>query len=87
MLQNPDVLRSLSNLKQIMSQAQGKQHPLDEEKARKLREMKQQEEKFDKHLAQTVPVFSYFLIHLSCNYLGLFSEFAVCVRVRFNGYC
>lgn len=43
-------------LKQFMSQAQGKQQHLDEEKMRKLREMKQQEEEFDKHLAQTVPV-------------------------------
>jgi hypothetical protein len=34
---------------------QQQQHEV-EEKLRKLQEMKQQEEEFDKHLAQTVPV-------------------------------
>ena len=39
-----------------MSQQQIKQQHEMEEKRRKLQEMKQQEEEFDKHLAQTVPV-------------------------------
>lgn len=37
------------------------QHEM-EEKMRKLQQMKQQEEEFDKHLAQTVPVI-YFLVY------------------------
>lgn len=32
------------------------QQEIDVDKMRKLQEMKQQEEEFDKHLAQTVPV-------------------------------
>jgi len=46
-------MRQLQNLQQQMGQQQ--QHEV-EEKLRKLQEMKQQEEEFDKHLAQTVPV-------------------------------
>nr|CAD7408853.1 unnamed protein product [Timema poppensis] len=51
LLSNPEVLRQLQTLQQQMSQ---QQHEL-EEKVRKLQEMKQQEDEFDKHLAQTVP--------------------------------
>lgn len=40
-----------------MTQAQQQQHQeMDIDTLRKLQEMKQQEEEFDKHLAQTVPV-------------------------------
>jgi formate dehydrogenase maturation protein FdhE len=53
LLANPEVMRQLQNLQQQMGQQQ--QHEV-EEKLRKLQEMKQQEEEFDKHLAQTVPV-------------------------------
>ncbi|GLH05490.1 Sex-lethal homolog [Gryllus bimaculatus] len=52
-LSNPEVMRQLQTLQQQMSQQQMKQEM--EEKLRKLQEMKQQEEEFDKHLAQTVP--------------------------------
>lgn len=56
-MQNPEILRQLTALQQQMSQHQLRQQQLDiEEKMRKLKEMKQQEEEFDKHLAQTVPV-------------------------------
>ncbi|KAK6636800.1 hypothetical protein RUM43_010463 [Polyplax serrata] len=55
-LQNPEILRQLTALQQQMSQHQLRQQQLEvEEKMRKLKEMKQQEEEFDKHLAQTVP--------------------------------
>lgn len=60
-LQNPEILRQLTAIQQQMSQQQLRQQQLDiEEKMRKLKEMKQQEEEFDKHLAQTVPVSIYF---------------------------
>lgn len=39
----------------MQSNASSSQHEM-EEKMRKLQQMKQQEEEFDKHLAQTVPV-------------------------------
>lgn len=60
-LQNPEILRSLTAIQQHMSQAQLRQQQMEEEKMKKLREMKQQEEEFDKHLAQTVPVSIFFL--------------------------
>lgn len=69
-LQNPEILRQLTALQQQMSQHQLRQQQLEvEEKMRKLKEMKQQEEAFDKHLAQTVPVSMGFLIfrHLVFN--------------------
>ncbi|KAF5273429.1 hypothetical protein FQA39_LY07446 [Lamprigera yunnana] len=53
LLSNPEVLRQLQTLQQSMSQSQHQE--MDLEKLRKLQEMKQQEEEFDKHLAQTVP--------------------------------
>lgn len=40
--------------------ANAQQQEIDMDKMRKLQEMKQQEEEFDKHLAQTVPVCKYF---------------------------
>lgn len=55
LLSNPEVLRQLQTIQQHMSQQQEM-----EDKLRKLQEMKQQEEEFDKHLAQTVPVCIYF---------------------------
>jgi len=39
----------------MQNNASSSQHEM-EEKMRKLQQMKQQEEEFDKHLAQTVPV-------------------------------
>ncbi|XP_044760974.1 SR-related and CTD-associated factor 4-like isoform X2 [Coccinella septempunctata] len=51
LLTNPEVVRQLQTLQQTMALAQ----EVDTEKLRKLQEMKQQEEEFDKHLAQTVP--------------------------------
>ncbi|KAK9884912.1 hypothetical protein WA026_009150 [Henosepilachna vigintioctopunctata] len=51
LLTNPEVLRQLQTLQQTMAIAQ----EVDADKLRKLQEMKQQEEEFDKHLAQTVP--------------------------------
>lgn len=54
MLSNPEVLRQLQTLQQTMSQQT--HQDMDIDKIRKLQEMKQQEEEFDKHLAQTVPV-------------------------------
>lgn len=54
LLANPEVLRQLQTLQQTMVNAQ--QQEIDVDKMRKLQEMKQQEEEFDKHLAQTVPV-------------------------------
>lgn len=53
LLSNPEVLRQLQTLQQSMVQSQHQE--MDIEKLRKLQEMKQQEEEFDKHLAQTVP--------------------------------
>lgn len=53
LLANPEVMRQLQTLQQQLSQQQQIEM---EEKMRKLQEMKQQEEEFDKHLAQTVPV-------------------------------
>lgn len=55
LLSNPEVLRQLQTLQQTINQTQHHQD-IDIEKLRKLQEMKQQEEEFDKHLAQTVPV-------------------------------
>ncbi|XP_044262188.1 SR-related and CTD-associated factor 8 [Tribolium madens] len=52
LLTNPEVLRQLQTIQQTMTAGQGE---LDIDKLRKLQEMKQQEEEFDKHLAQTVP--------------------------------
>ncbi|KAK4871457.1 hypothetical protein RN001_016448 [Aquatica leii] len=52
LLSNPEVLRQLQTLQQSLSQTH---QEMDLEKLRKLQEMKQQEEEFDKHLAQTVP--------------------------------
>ncbi|XP_044738014.1 SR-related and CTD-associated factor 4 isoform X2 [Chrysoperla carnea] len=70
-LSNPEVLRQLQTLQQLQSSSSGvvtqpltaqalAQQQLStqmdlEEKMRKLREMKQQEDEFDRHLAQTVP--------------------------------
>ncbi|XP_018910855.1 uncharacterized protein [Bemisia tabaci] len=55
-LSNPEVLRQLQNLQAHLSQAQLQKDQVDvEEKMRRLQEMKQQEEEFDRHLAQTVP--------------------------------
>lgn len=55
LLTNPEVLRQLQTLQQTMQGgASSTQHEM-EEKMRKLQQMKQQEEEFDKHLAQTVP--------------------------------
>lgn len=48
------------------------QSELDLEKLRKLQEMKQQEEEFDKHLAQTVPVCVPFLFRPSSCITSLF---------------
>uniref|UniRef100_A0A1Y1L5G9 RRM domain-containing protein n=1 Tax=Photinus pyralis TaxID=7054 RepID=A0A1Y1L5G9_PHOPY len=53
LLSNPEVLRQLQTLQQSITQSQHQE--MDIEKLRKLQEMKQQEEEFDKHLAQTVP--------------------------------
>jgi len=51
-----------------MSQQQIKQQQHEmEEKLRKLQEMKQQEEEFDKHLAQTLPVSASHIMESSCN--------------------
>lgn len=55
MLSNPEVLRQLQTLQNSLLQ-HGAHTEVDLEKLRKLQEMKQQEEEFDKHLAQTVPV-------------------------------
>uniref|UniRef100_A0A1B6C775 RRM domain-containing protein n=1 Tax=Clastoptera arizonana TaxID=38151 RepID=A0A1B6C775_9HEMI len=52
-LSNPEVLRQLQNLQVQLHQQQVRHE--SEEKLRKLQEMRQQEEEFDKHLAQTVP--------------------------------
>lgn len=54
LLTNPEVLRQLQTIQQTMTA--GQTGELDIDKLRKLQEMKQQEEEFDKHLAQTVPV-------------------------------
>lgn len=59
-LSNPEVIRQLQTLQQQMSQ----QKQDIEEKMRKLQEMKQQEEEFDKHLAQTVPVLNSFFLFI-----------------------
>ncbi|XP_068911479.1 SR-related and CTD-associated factor 8 isoform X3 [Tenebrio molitor] len=53
LLTNPEVLRQLQTIQQTMTA--GQTGELDIDKLRKLQEMKQQEEEFDKHLAQTVP--------------------------------
>ncbi|KAJ3640855.1 hypothetical protein Zmor_027391 [Zophobas morio] len=53
LLTNPEVLRQLQTIQQTMTA--GQPGELDIDKLRKLQEMKQQEEEFDKHLAQTVP--------------------------------
>ncbi|CAH1991878.1 unnamed protein product [Acanthoscelides obtectus] len=53
LLTNPEVLRQLQTLQQTMASAQ--HADMDVEKMRRMQEMKQQEEEFDKHLAQTVP--------------------------------
>lgn len=60
-MSNPEVLRQLQTLQQTLNnpqQLRQQQHYELEEKMRKMQEMKQQEEEFDKHLAQTVPVSS-----------------------------
>ncbi|XP_046471550.1 SR-related and CTD-associated factor 4 isoform X1 [Neodiprion pinetum] len=56
LLTNPEVLKQLQTLQQTMQSgnATATQHEM-EEKRRKLQQMKQQEDEFDKHLAQTVP--------------------------------
>lgn len=54
LLSNPEVLRQLQTLQQSISQVT--HADMDLEKLRKLQEMKLQEEEFDKHLAQTIPV-------------------------------
>lgn len=69
LLANPEVLRQLQTLQQTMANAQ--QQEMDMDKMRKLQEMKQQEEEFDKHLAQTVPV-SY---KLSCSFIFFIQYF------------
>ncbi|CAG9856507.1 unnamed protein product [Phyllotreta striolata] len=56
LLTNPEVLRQLQTLQQTMANAvQPQNQEIDLDKMRKLQEMKQQEDEFDKHLAQTVP--------------------------------
>lgn len=60
LLTNPEVLRQLQTLQQTMTS--GQTGELDIDKLRKLQEMKQQEEEFDKHLAQTVPVYLLLLL-------------------------
>lgn len=69
LLSNPEVLRQLQTLQQTLSQSGPE---IDLEKLRKLQEMKQQEEEFDKHLAQTVPVsfnlFFFFPVFLSFHF-------------------
>ncbi|XP_017775354.1 PREDICTED: splicing factor, arginine/serine-rich 15 isoform X2 [Nicrophorus vespilloides] len=55
LLSNPEVLRQLQTLQQTMNNSQPMHAEYDLEKLRKLQEMKQQEEEFDKHLAQTLP--------------------------------
>lgn len=60
-------MRQLQNLQQQMSQQQIKQQHEMEEKLRKLQEMKQQEEEFDKHLAQTLPVSASTITETVCN--------------------
>lgn len=65
-LSNPEVLRHLQTLQQQMSTR--KTDPAQdemEEKMRRLQEMRHQEEEFDKHLAQTLPVS--ILKQLCCN--------------------
>lgn len=52
-------MRQLQNLQVQLNQQQLRQQYESEEKMRKLQEMRQQEEEFDKHLAQTVPVRHY----------------------------
>ncbi|XP_065157568.1 SR-related and CTD-associated factor 4 isoform X2 [Atheta coriaria] len=55
LLSNPEVLRQLQTLQASMSNQNNAHGEFDMEKLRKLQEMKQQEEEFDKHLAQTLP--------------------------------
>ncbi|XP_056641196.1 uncharacterized protein LOC130448053 isoform X1 [Diorhabda sublineata] len=56
LLTNPEVLRQLQTLQQTMANAvQPQTQDLDSDRIRKMQEMKQQEDEFDKHLAQTVP--------------------------------
>ncbi|XP_025989646.1 SR-related and CTD-associated factor 4 isoform X2 [Solenopsis invicta] len=55
LLANPEVLRQLQTLQQTMQGNASSSQLEMEEKKRKLQQMKQQEEEFDKHLAQTVP--------------------------------
>jgi len=50
------VLRHIHTLQQTMQSNASSSQLEMEEKMRKLQQMKQQEEEFDKHLAQTVPV-------------------------------
>lgn len=60
------MLRQLNTLQQSINT--GQTGELDIDKLRKLQEMKQQEEEFDKHLAQTVPVINnYFFVFYLCN--------------------
>lgn len=51
--------------------ANAQQQEMDIDRIRKLQEMKQQEEEFDKHLAQTVPV--------SISYRMIFPIFKICI--------
>lgn len=75
LLTNPEVLRQLQTLQQTMANAvQPQNQEMDMDKLRKLQEMKQQEDEFDKHLAQTVPVSfavitNLFLYNLQCFFL------------------
>lgn len=55
LLTNPEVLRQLQTLQQTMQGNVASAQLEMEEKMRKLQQMKQQEDEFDKHLAQTVP--------------------------------
>lgn len=58
------VLRQLQTLQQTMQgNVSSSQHEM-EEKIRKLQQMKQQEEEFDKHLAQAVSVSSYANVYI-----------------------
>lgn len=77
----------------MQSNASSSQHEM-EEKMRKLQQMKQQEEEFDKHLAQTVPVSclnnSYFC-YIVVNDLIIFfflsiSESSICIWVRIKAF-
>lgn len=69
------MLRQLQTLQQTMTG--GQQGEMDMDKLRKLQEMKQQEEEFDKHLAQTVPVSFYCFLFSLFYFFFNFSESSI----------